>query len=53
MSDRGSWDVRQDEFCWKWRPGPEECYEVQRDGRHVRLLVNRSEAWSGTLEPLR
>lgn len=51
----GSWRVRKDAFCWKWvRPtGPDECYEVQQDGTHVRLLINGSEAWYGTLEPLR
>jgi hypothetical protein len=51
----GSWRVRQDQLCWAWLrpPGPEECYEVEQDGAHVRLLVNRSEAWYGTLEKLR
>lgn len=51
----GSWRVRQNELCWKWLrpPGPDECYEVQQDGTHVRLLINRSEAWYGTLAPLR
>jgi hypothetical protein len=32
---------------------PEECYEVQQDGNAVRMLINRSEAWYGTLAPLR
>jgi hypothetical protein len=51
----GSWRVRKNEFCWSWLrpPGPHECYEVQHDGAHVRLLINGSEAWYGTLEPLR
>ena len=51
----GSWRVSKDEFCWNWLqpPGPHECYEVQHDGTHVRLLINGSEAWYGTLEPLR
>ena len=51
----GTWRVERDEFCWKWLrpPGAEECYQVQRDAQHVRLIVNRSEAWYGTLEPLR
>jgi hypothetical protein len=51
----GSWQVRESEFCWKWLrpPGPEECYEVQQDGNTVRMLINRSEAWYGTLAPLR
>lgn len=51
----GSWRVSKDEFCWKWLrpPGPDECYEVQRDDTHVRLLINGSEAWYGTLTPLR
>ena len=53
----GAWRVDRNEFCWKWLrpapPGAEECYQVQRDGAHVRLIVNRSEAWYGTLEPLR
>ena|SRR5690348_2813264 len=51
----GSWRVRGDEFCWRWErpPGPHECYEVQQDGAHVRLLTNGSEAWYGVLEPLR
>src|SRR5437016_547533 len=48
----GSWRVKQNEFCWKWQrpPGPEECYQVQQDGVHVRLLVNGSEAWYGSLK---
>ena len=48
----GSWRVKQNEFCWKWQrpPGPEECYQVQQDGVHVRLLVNGSEAWYGSLQ---
>lgn len=51
----GSWSVIKNEFCWKWvrPPGPQQCYEVQQDGAHIRMLVNRSEAWYGTLEPLR
>jgi hypothetical protein len=51
----GSWHVRQDRLCWAWQqpPGPQECYDVQQDGMHVRLLVNGSEAWYGTLEKLR
>ena len=51
----GSWRVAKDELCWKWkRPrGPDECYEVQQDGPHLRLLINGSDAWYGTLEPLR
>ncbi|SRR5258708_2153001 len=56
MSKRvsGSWRVQQDEFCWKWLrpPGPEECYAVQQDGPHVRLMINGSEAWYGTLQKL-
>ena len=51
----GSWRVRRNELCWKWRRprGPEECYDVQQDGAHVRLLINGSEAWYGTLEARR
>jgi hypothetical protein len=52
----GSWRVRKDELCWKWErpPGPHECYRVQEDdGHHVRLFINGSEAWYGTLAPLR
>lgn len=51
----GSWRVSNDEFCWKWLrpPGPDECYEVQQDSTHVRLLINGAEAWYGALEPLR
>ena len=56
MSKRvsGSWRVKNNEFCWKWLrpPGPEECYAVQQDGPHVRLLINGSEAWYGTLQKL-
>ena len=50
----GSWRVRRNEFCWSWLqpPGPHECYDVQQDGAHVRLLINGSEAWYGTLEKL-
>ena len=51
----GSWRVRGNEFCWKWLrpPDPEECYAVQQDGTHVRLMLNGSESWSGTLESAR
>ncbi len=51
----GSWRVKKDEFCWKWLrpPGPEECYQVQQDGVHVRLMRNGSEAWYGTLQKVR
>jgi len=56
MSKRvsGSWRVHENQFCWKWvrPPGPEECYAVQQDGPHVRLLINGSEAWYGTLQKL-
>ncbi len=50
----GSWRVRKDEFCWKWLrpPGPDECYHIQQDGEHVRMLINGSEAWYGTLQSL-
>jgi|SRR6266850_731337 len=50
----GSWRVQENEFCWKWLrpPGPEECYAVQQDGPHIRLLINGSEAWYGTLQRL-
>lgn len=55
QSVSGSWRVRKDEFCWSWLrpPGPAMCYQVQQHGAHVRMLVNDSEAWYGTLEPLR
>src|SRR5438132_13058901 len=56
MSKRvsGSWRVQGNEFCWKWirPPGPEECYSVEQDGPHVRLMINGSEAWYGTLQKL-
>ena len=47
----GSWRVRRNEFCWRWErpPGPQECYRVEQDGSHVRLLINGAEAWYGTL----
>lgn len=49
----GNWRVANQQFCWKWREprDPEECYEVQRDGGDVRLLVNGSEAWYGRVRP--
>jgi len=49
---RGSWRVRNSELCRKWQrpPGPEECYRVQQDGSRVRLMLNGSEAWYGTLQ---
>ncbi len=55
QSVSGSWRARKGEFCWSWLrpPGPSECYQVQQDGSHVRMLINGSEAWYGTLEPLR
>ena len=51
---RGSWRVRGNEMCWKWqRPvEPESCYQVQADGAHVRLMLDGSEAWYGTLQKL-
>ena len=54
-AETGSWRISNNEFCWSWLrpPGPSEFYQVQRDGTHVRLLINGSEAWYGTLEPLR
>jgi hypothetical protein len=47
----GTWRVTKNEFCWKWTrpPGAEECYRVQRDGAHVRLLIDNSEVFYGTL----
>jgi hypothetical protein len=50
----GRWRVREDAFCWKWLrpPDPEACYQVQGDGSHIRMLMNGSEAWYGTLTPL-
>lgn len=49
----GTWRVRKDEFCWKWLrpPGGEECYQVQQDGSNIRMMINGSEAWYGTLAP--
>lgn len=51
----GAWRVRKDEFCWKWLrpPDPEECYRVQQDGSRVRLMLNGSESWFGTLTTIR
>ena len=48
----GSWRVAKDELCWHWQrpPGPHECYRVEQDGSHVRLLINGVEAWYGTLQ---
>jgi len=50
----GAWRVTGDEMCWSWLrpPGPRECYAVEQDGPQVRLMVNGSEAWFGTLRPL-
>ena len=47
----GTWRVASDQPCWRWeRPaGADECYDVQADGANVRLLINGSEAWYGTL----
>lgn len=47
----GSWHAVRDELCWNWQrpPGPHECYRVEEDGSHVRLLINGVEAWYGTL----
>ena len=49
---RGSWRVRGNELCWNWQvpPEPQECYEVQQDGKNVRMMRNGSEAWYGTLQ---
>jgi len=51
----GVWRVQKDQFCWKWvrPPDSEECYKVQQSGVHVRMLLNGSEAWYGTLEKRR
>ena len=50
----GAWRAHASEFCMKWLqpPGPDECYQVERDGANVRFLINGSEAWYGKLEPL-
>lgn len=47
----GTWRVAADQVCVRWErpPGPDECYDVQADGANVRLLINGSEAWYGTL----
>lgn len=47
----GTWRVTTNEMCWKWKrpPGPEECYQVQQDGARVRLMIDNSEAFYGTL----
>ena len=52
---RGSWRVKGNELCWNWqRPvAPEECYRVEQDGASVRMMLNGSEAWSGTLQKIR
>ena len=49
---RGAWRVNGKEMCWKWTrpPGAEECYEAQRDGAAVILLLNGSEARYGKLK---
>jgi hypothetical protein len=49
---QGTWRANGNELCWKWTrpPGAEECYDVQRDGAAVRLLLNGSEAWFGKLK---
>ena len=51
----GTWRVNKDELCWKWRQPTvqEECYVVQQDGDQLRMMLNGSEAWYGTLQPLR
>src|SRR5947207_4767164 len=38
----GVWRVQRNAFCWKWvrPPDAEECYQVQQDGAHVRMLRN-------------
>jgi hypothetical protein len=48
----GTWRVASDQLCWTWQrpPGSRECYDVQQDGANIRLLINGSEAWSGTLK---
>lgn len=52
---KGRWRVQGDQMCWLWLspPSPEECYDVQKDGSEIRVLVNGSEAWSGRLQPAR
>lgn len=51
----GSWRTNANRFCMKWLrpPGPDECYQVERDGANLRFMINGSEAWYGRLEPLR
>ena len=48
----GTWRVARDQLCWTWRrpTGSHECYDVQREGANIRLLINGSEAWSGALK---
>jgi len=51
----GTWRVVGEQLCWSWErpPGPRECYDVQQDRANVRLLINGSEAWYGTVERMR
>ena len=50
---RGTWRVNNDELCWKWQPTlAEECYAVQQDGDQLRMMLNGSEAWYGTVRRL-
>jgi hypothetical protein len=53
--EHGTWRIVKDELCWKWSkpPGSEECYQVQQDAAHVRLMLNGSEAWYGMLKKVR
>ena len=39
--------------CRTRPPGAEECYTVEKDGTALRMLRNGSEAWYGTLKPVR
>ena len=52
---RGAWHLTGNEFCWTQRKSTpvEECFEVERRDNQIRFLRGGSEAFSGSLSPLK
>ncbi len=51
----GTWRLAGNEFCWTQRRATqvEQCFEVERRVREIRLLRDGYEAFSGVLSPVK
>jgi hypothetical protein len=51
----GIWRLAGNEFCWMQRKSAaqEECFEVERRGKEIRLVRDGYEAFSGRLLPIK